>query len=102
MRLPCYTLSQPIFALGIALDVSFIVYGGYEIYDGNYASGIIDVSLGFLGIGVIGGGFKFVKFTAGPLNRIIRLKYIDALRSLSTVVGDLQKIGTPSKIWLVM
>jgi len=54
------TLSQTIVVTGIILDAAFIVYGGYEIYQGNYVSGVVNIGLGFLGIGVIGSGVKFV------------------------------------------
>ena len=50
--------------------------GGVAIYEGRYADGALDITLGFMGTGVAVGGYKMIKYTFGPVNRLIRQKYI--------------------------
>ena len=75
------TIGQCVATVALISDLAYIGYGFYGIMKGDYISGAIDVSLGFMGAGVWAGSVKFIKFAFGPANRLIRLKYLNWLNS---------------------
>ena len=81
----------------LVADLAAIGYGSYQIAQGNYISGGVEVGLGFMGVGIYAGSARFLKYVASPVNKLIRLRYVTWLKSLENEVKVLRKAGKSSK-----